>query len=81
MTSSGEYSEVSQLMTRCAVLESQVKTLESQNAQLKELVTKLYPKETHSTDQKLADWKKSTSGMFPPGQAGILGDGDGSFQL
>ena len=33
------------------------------------------------TDQKLADWKKSTSGMFPPGQAGILGDDDGSFQL
>ena len=73
----GEYSEVTQLRTRCTILESQVQVLEGQNAELKELVTKLYPKEIHSTDERLRSdqWKDvSRVGKFP-----IKDDGD--FQV
>ena len=78
----GEYSEVTQLMTRCTILESQIQVLEKQNAELKELVTKLYPKEIHSTDENIRSeqwnrhdkeqWKDvSKVGKFP-----IIDDGD-----
>ena len=73
----GEYSEVTQLRTRCTILESQVQVLEGQNAELKELVTKLYPKEIYSTDERLRSdqWKDvSRVGKFP-----IKDDGD--FQV
>ena len=70
-----EYSEVSQLRTRCTILESQIQVLEKQNGELKALVTKLYPKEIHSTDEKYTSWKDIEKvGKFP-----IKDDGD--FQV
>ena len=72
MTDTGEYSEVSQLRTRCTILESQIQVLEKQNVELKELVTKLYPDTLSSTDKK---WKEVEKvGKFP------IKD-DGSFQV
>ena len=38
MTDTGEYSEVSQLRTRCTILESQIQVLEKQNSDLKSLL-------------------------------------------
>ena len=73
----GEYSEITQLRTRCTILESQINVLSKQNAELKELVTKLYPKEIHSTDKNIRSdqWKDiSKVGKFP-----IIDDGD--FQV
>ena len=73
----GEYSEITQLRTRCTILESQIDVLSKQNAELKELVTKLYPKEIHSTDKNIRSdqWKDiSKVGKFP-----IIDDGD--FQV
>ena len=70
----GEYSEITQLRTRCTILESQIDVLSKQNAELKELVTKLYPKEIHSTDKNIRSdqWKDiSKVGKFP-----IIDDGD-----
>ena len=43
MTDTGEYSEVSQLRTRCTILESQIQVLEKQNADLKATITLLHP--------------------------------------
>ena len=73
----GEYSEITQQRTRCTILESQINVLSKQNAELKELVTKLYPKEIHSTDKNIRSdqWKDiSKVGKFP-----IIDDGD--FQV
>ena len=74
MSSQGEYSEVSQFRTRCTILESQIQVLEKQNGELKALVTKLYPKEIHSTDESIRSdqWKDiSKVGKFP-----LIDDGD-----
>ena len=73
----GEYSEITQLRTRCTILESQIDVLSKQNAELKELVTKLYPEMTRSTDETIRSdqWKDiSKVGKFP-----IIDDGD--FQV
>ena len=73
----GEYSEITQLRTRCTILESQIDVLSKQNAELKELVTKLYPEMTRSTDKNIRSdqWKDiSKVGKFP-----IIDDGD--FQV
>ena len=77
--SEGEYSETSQLRTRCTILESQIQVLQTQNAELKELVTKLYPKEIHSTDENIRSdqWKDvERVGKFP-----VPEKDDGSFQV
>ena len=76
MTDTSEYSEVSQLRTRCTILESQIQVLEKQNSDLKELVTKLYPDTLSSTDKKIkSGWKEVPDiGQFPRND-------DGSFQV
>ena len=75
MTDTGEYSEVSQLRTRCTILESQISVLEKQNADLKELVTKLYPDTTGSNDPNMKrKWTEIPEvGKFPVD--------DGEFQV
>ena len=68
-----EYNEVSQLRTRCTILESQIQVLEKQNADLKATITLLHPDTNGSNDQKKeSDWKDiSRVGKFP-----IKDDGD-----
>ena len=76
MTDTGEYSETSQLRTRCTILESQIQVLEKQNAELKATITLLHPESISSTDKKIkSDWKEVDKiGKFP-----IKDDGD--FQV
>ena len=73
MTDTGEYSETSQLRTRCTILESQIQVLEKQNADLKATITLLHPDKISSTDKKIeSDWKDiDRVGKFP-----IKDDGD-----
>ena len=75
MTDTGEYSEVSQLRTRCTILESQIQVLQKQNSDLKATITILHPDEIVSTDENMktnTDWKDvSKVGKFP-----IIDDGD-----
>ena len=70
-----EFNEVSQLRTRCTILESQIEVLEKQNIELIELVTKLYPDTTGSQDSNMKrKWKDIKDvGKFP--------HDDGDFQL
>jgi prefoldin subunit 5 len=67
MTDTGEYSEVSQLRTRCTILESQIQVLQTQNAELKATITILHPDEISSTDKNIkSDWKEvDRVGKFP----------------
>ena len=75
MTDTGEYSEVSQLRTRCTILESQIQVLEKQNAELKATITILLPDKISSTDKDMKNWKEVEKiGKFP-----IKDDGD--FQI
>ena len=76
MADTGEYSEVSQLRTRCTILESQIDILQKQNADLKATLTLLHPDEIISTDKKIkSGWKDVEKiGKFP------IKD-DGSFQV
>jgi len=69
----GEYSEVSQLRTRCTILESQIQVLEKQNSELKATITLLHPDKISSTDKNIkSDWKDIEKvGKFP-----IKDDGD-----
>jgi hypothetical protein len=74
MSDTGEYSEVSQLRTRCTILESQIQVLEKQNAELKAKITILHPDKVSSTDENIKSdtWKDiSKVGKFP-----IIDDGD-----
>ena len=72
MTDTGEYSEVSQLRTRCTILESQIQVLEKQNSDLKATITILHPDKVSSTDENMKKWKDVSSiGKFP-----IIDDGD-----
>ena len=58
MSDTGEYSEVSQLRTRCTILESQIDVLQKQNAELKATITLLHPESISSTDKKIkSNWK------------------------
>ena len=77
MTDTGEYSEVSQLRTRCTILESQIQVLEKQNAELKATITLLHPESISSTDKKIkSNWKEVPRvGKFP------VSKDDGSFQV
>jgi SMC interacting uncharacterized protein involved in chromosome segregation len=71
-----EYSEVSQLRTRCTILESQIQVLEKQNAELKATITILHPDSIGSNDKRIKDgWKEvGKVGKFPQ-------EDDGDFQL
>ena len=75
MEDTHEFSEVSQLRTRCTILESQISVFEKQNADLKELVTKLYPDTTGSNDPNMKrKWTEIPEvGKFPVD--------DGEFQV
>ena len=76
MADTGEYSEVSQLRTRCTILESQIQVLEKQNAELKATITILHPDKVSSTDKDMKNWKEVPKvGKFPA----IKDDGD--FQV
>ena len=67
-----EYNEVSQLRTRCTILESQIQVLEKQNAELKATITILHPDKVSSTDKNMKNWKEvDRVGKFP-----IKDDGD-----
>ncbi len=75
MTDTSEYSEASQLRTRCTILESQIQVLEKQNSDLKATITILHPDKVSSTDKNMKDWKEVPDiGQFPK-------DDDGSFQV
>ena len=75
MVDTSEYSEVSQLRTRCTILESQIQVLEKQNADLKATITLLHPDSISSTDKNMKSWKEVEKvGKFP-----IKDDGD--FQI
>ena len=73
MVDTGEYSEASQLRTRCTILESQIQVLEKQNADLKATITLLHPDKVSSTDENMkSDWKEvGRVGKFP-----TIDDGD-----
>ncbi len=74
MSDTGEYSEVSQLRTRCTILESQIQVLQKQNAELKATITILHPDKISSTDKNIKSdtWKDiDRVGKFP-----IKDDGD-----
>ena len=75
MADTGEYSEVSQLRTRCTILESQIQVLQKQNSDLKATITILHPDKISSTDEDMKNWKEIPRvGKFP------IKD-DGSFQV
>ena len=76
MTDTSEFNEVSQLRTRCTVLESQIQVLEKQNADLKSTITILHPDRVSSTDKNMkSSWRDVEKvGKFP------IKD-DGSFQI
>ena len=78
MTDTSEYSEVSQLRTRCTILESQIQVLQKQNADLKTTITLLHPDTISSNDTNIrSDWKEVDKvGKFPVSQKD-----DGSFQV
>ena len=78
MTDTSEYSEVSQLRTRCTILESQIQVLQKQNADLKTTITLLHPNTISSNDTNIrSDWKEVDKvGKFPVSQKD-----DGSFQV
>ena len=73
MENTHEFSEVSQLRTRCTILESQVEVLQKQNADLKATITLLHPDKVSSTDKNMK-WKDI------PGIGKIPVD-DGTFQV
>ena len=68
-----EYSEVSQLRTRCTILESQIDVLQTKNAKLQERIEQL---------EKSAPKYKEVEGVgkFPIDYS-TLGPDDGSFQV
>ena len=69
-----EYSEVSQLRTRCTILESQIDVLQTKNAKLQERIEQL---ENSSKPQ----YKEVPRvGKFPVDYS-TLGPDDGSFQV
>ena len=76
MTDTSEYSEVSQLRTRCTILESQIQVLQKQNAELKATITILHPDSVSSTDENMKNWKEvDRVGKFPATKD------DGDFQI
>ena len=72
MEDTSEFNEVSQLRTRCTILESQIDILQKQNAELKATITILHPDKVSSTDKNMKNWKEvDRVGKFP-----IKDDGD-----
>ena len=68
-----EYSEVSQLRTRCTILESQIEVLSTKNAKLQERIEQL--------EKSVPKYKEIPNvGKFPVGYT-TLGPDDGDFQL
>ena len=75
MEDTHEFSEVSQLRTRCTILESQVEVLQKQNAELKATITILHPDQVGSNDPNMKrKWTEIPDvGKFPRD--------DGDFQV
>ena len=68
-----EYSEVSQLRTRCTILESQIDVLQTKNARLQEHIEQL--------EKSVPEYKEIPNvGKFPVDYS-TLGPDDGSFQV
>ena len=68
-----EYSEVSQLRTRCTILESQIDVLQTKNAKLQERIEQL--------ERSAPKYKEIPNvGKFPIDYT-TLGPDDGDFQL
>ena len=67
MENTHEFSEVSQLRTRCSILESQVEVLQKQNADLKATITILHPDQVGSQDSNMKQkWTEVPKvGKFP----------------
>ena len=67
MENTHEFSEVSQLRTRCTILESQVEVLQKQNADLKATITILHPDQVGSQDSNMKQkWTEVPKvGKFP----------------
>ena len=68
MADTSEYSEVSQLRTRCTILESQIDILQKQNAELKATITIPHPGKISSSDKNIkSNWKDVPGiGKIPP---------------
>ena len=69
-----DYSEVSQLRTRCTILESQIDVLQTKNAKLQERIEQL----ENLSKPRYKDVPKV--GKFPVDYS-TLGPDDGDFQL
>ena len=68
-----EYSEASQLRTRCTILESQIDVLQTKNAKLQEHIEQL--------EKSVPKYKEIPNvGKFPVDYT-TLGPDDGSFQV
>ena len=68
-----EYSEASQLRTRCTILESQIDVLQTKNAKLQERIEQL--------EKSVPKYKEIPNvGKFPVDYT-TLGPDDGSFQV
>ena len=80
MTDTGEYSEVSQLRTRCTILESQIQVLEKQNSELKHKLAHIHPDTITSTEKNITYKDVPNVGKFPVDYS-TLGPDDGSFQV
>ena len=80
MTDAGEYSEVSQLITRCTILESQIQVLEKQNSELKHKLAHIHPDTISSTEKNIAYKEVPNVGKFPVDYT-TLGPDDGDFRL
>ena len=79
-----EYSETSQLRTRCTILESQIHALATKNAKLQERIEQL---ENSSTKQSKEEFPTYKDGKFPHLEKRINYDtlvidkDDGSFAI
>ena len=80
MTDTGDYSEVSQLRTRCTILESQIQVLEKQNSELKAKITHIHPDTISSIEKNITYKEVPNVGKFPVDYT-TLGPDDGDFQL
>ncbi len=72
-----EYSETSQLRTRCIILESQLHALTAKNAKLQERIEQLENSSTKQSKEEVPTYK---DGKFPPLHPINYSD-DGSFAI
>ena len=80
MTDTGDYSEVSQLRTRCTILESQIQVLEKQNSELKHKLAHIHPDIISNTDKNISYKEVPNVGKFPVDYTS-LGPDDGDFRI